>query len=103
MSRSINYLRADMDRAVNMGQQELTVLIIDLREVMAALDSMLAKEAVKFHGQHLGWVCLEKVKEMNQGKRFYLTLRRKKHPDFCLEVFTAPLHVVEEEPTNTPE
>ncbi|WP_338806862.1 hypothetical protein V8U11_06575 [Pseudomonas chlororaphis] len=103
MSQTTSYLLASLHRAMHQGDKTLTVSTLDLKEVLAELQSIKTREEMKCSGGALvGWADPAKVREMREGKRFYLTVRRKKNEHFSKQVCASAAQLADPSLTETP-
>ncbi|WDH24076.1 hypothetical protein [Pseudomonas chlororaphis] len=103
MSQTIGYLLASLHRAQHQGDKTLNVSTLDLKEVLAELQSIKTREEMKCSGGALvGWADPVKVREMREGKRFYLTVRRKKSEHFSKQVCASAAQLADPTLTDIP-
>lgn len=87
MTQATNYLKASLHRAINQGDKALTISTLDLKEVLAELESLHTHQDLRRPGTPLvGWADPQKIQEMRQGQRRYLTVSRKKGETFTQQV-----------------
>ena len=87
MNKTLIFMQADMHRAINSGCAHMEVEIRDIKELLAAVDSAEAREVSERNGQVFGWISPIKMRQMMNGKRFYLTVRRAKSEEFSEPVY----------------
>ncbi|MFK3790963.1 hypothetical protein ACI2KO_11980 [Pseudomonas piscis] len=87
MTHAINYLRASLHRAMNEGDKTLTVSTLDLKDVLAELEKLHTRQDLTRPSAPLvGWADPEKIQQMRQGQRRYLTVSRKRGETFTQQV-----------------
>lgn len=87
MNHAINYLRASLHRAINQGDKSLTVSTLDLKDVLAELEKLhTLHDLTRPSAPLVGWADPEKIQQMRQGQRRYLTVSRKKGETFTQQV-----------------
>lgn len=91
MNRNLLYIQADMHRAINEGRKHVEVSVIDLKELLGAVESAAAREQVERCGIVFGFIRTEQLKEMRSGKALYCSIRRKKKDDYCRPVYCDPI------------
>lgn len=90
MSQTIMFIQADMHRAINSGQRDVVVSVLDLKELLGAVESARARERNEKCGVVFGFVRKETLKQMRSGNLLYLKIRRKKKDDYCEPVYCDP-------------
>jgi hypothetical protein len=91
MNKTILYIQADMHRAINEGRRSLEVSVLDLKELLAAVESAKTRDQNERCGVVFGFVRKETLKEMRSGKTLFLSARRKKNEEYCEPVYCDPL------------
>lgn len=91
MNKTLMYIQADMHRAINNNQRDLVVSVMDLKELLAAVDSAATREQNEKCGVVFGFVRNETLSEMRSGKALFLSIRRKKNEEYCTPVYCDPL------------
>lgn len=87
MSQATDYLKASLHRAINQGDKSLSISTLDLKDLLAELESLRTRQDPKRPGEPLvGWANPAKIQQMRQGQRRYLTVSRKKGETFTLQV-----------------
>ena len=87
MTQATDYLKASLHRAINQGDKSLTISTLDLKEALAELESLHTHQNLNRPGTPLvGWADPQKIQEMRQGQRRYLTVSRKKGETFTRQV-----------------
>lgn len=87
MTQAINYLKASLHRAINQGDKSLNISTLDLKELLAELESLRTRQDPKRPDEPLvGWADPAKIQQMRQGQRRYLTVSRKKGETFTQQV-----------------
>lgn len=90
MNKNMLFIQADMHRAINEGRRHIEVSVLDLKELLAAVDSAAAREQNEKYGVIFGFVRKETLGEMRSGKALYLSIRRKKNDEYCEPVYCDP-------------
>ena len=91
MSRTLQYLQADMHRAMASGFESMDVQIADLKELLARVEAADARQAIEFSGKQLGFATAHKVRKMREGKANFIHISRHKNEHFDTEVFFTKL------------
>lgn len=91
MKSTILFLQADMHRAINSGQRDVVVSVLDLKELLGAVESAATKERNEKCGVVFGFVRAETLKEMRRGNALYLSIRRKKNDEYNTPVYCDPM------------
>ncbi|WP_430445535.1 MAG: hypothetical protein ACQZ2J_30365 [Pseudomonas piscis] len=87
MTQAINYLRASLHRAINQGGKSLTVSTLDLKDALAELEKLQThQDPARPSAPLVGWADPEKIEQMRQGQRRYLTISRKRGETFTQQV-----------------
>lgn len=90
-NKTLMYIQADMHRAINGGQRDLSISVLDLKELLGAVESAAAREKKERCGVVFGFVREETLSEMRSGKALYLSIRRKKNEEYNTPVYCDPL------------
>jgi hypothetical protein len=91
MNKTLMFIQADMHRAINEGRRHVEVSVLDLKELLAAVDSAAAREQNEKCGVIFGFVRPAMLSDMRSGKALHLTIRRKKNEEYCTPVYCDPL------------
>lgn len=92
MNKTMMYLMADLHRTINNGGSSLTISVLDLKELLSAVESAGAREQHEKCGVVFGFVGAETLKNMRSGRALYLTIRRKKNDEYCEPVYCDPIN-----------
>jgi hypothetical protein len=87
MTADLNYLRAELHRAMQQGARSMNVGIEELSSMLATIDSNKEREAREFQGKLFGFVKIHKARAMLSGSRVYLTVSHVKHADFAMPLY----------------
>lgn len=90
-NRALLYIQADMHRAINSGQRDVVVSVLDLKELLGLVESAAARERNEKCGVVFGFVRKETLSEMRSGKALFLSIRRKKNDEYSTPVYCDPL------------
>lgn len=92
MNKNLLYVQADLHRAINSGQRSLSISVLDLKELLGAVESSATREQNEKCGVIFGFVRKETLSEMRCGKTLHLTVRRKKDKkgEYCVPVYCDP-------------
>jgi len=90
MNKTLAYIQADMHRAINAGRKSIEVSVLDLKELLGAVESAAARERNEKCGVIFGFVRTETLKEMRSGNVLYLSIRRKKNDEYRTPVYCDP-------------
>ncbi|MFJ3154002.1 hypothetical protein ACIPIX_07655 [Pseudomonas protegens] len=87
MNQAIAYTKACLHRAINQGDKALTISVLDLKDILAELEKLETRQDPERPSAPLvGWAAPEKIQQMRQGQRRYLTVSRKKGETFIQQV-----------------
>ncbi|WP_092320352.1 hypothetical protein [Pseudomonas saponiphila] len=87
MNQAIAYTKACLHRAINQGDKTLTISVLDLKDILAELEKLETRQDPERPSAPLvGWADPEKIQQMRQGQRRYLTVSRKKGETFTQQV-----------------
>lgn len=92
MNKTLMYLQADLHRTINNGGKSLTISVLDLKELLGAVESAQAREQHEKCGVIFGFVATETLKNMRSGRALYLTIRRKKNDEYSNPVYCDPIN-----------
>lgn len=92
MNKTMMYLMADMHRAINEGRRSFEVSVLDMKELLGAVESANAREQNEKCGVIFGFVATETLKNMRSGRALYLTIRRKKNDEYSNPVYCDPIN-----------
>ena len=90
MNKNLLFIQADMHRAINEGRRSFEVSVLDMKELLAAVDSAASRGQNERCGVIFGFVRKETLKEMRSGKTLFLSARRKKNDEYCEPVYCEP-------------
>ena len=90
MNKNLMFIQADMHRAINEGRRSFEVSVLDMKELLAAVDSAASRGQNERCGVVFGFVRKETLKEMRSGKTLFLSARRKKNDEYCEPVYCEP-------------
>lgn len=90
MNKSLAFIQADLHRAINSGQRDLVVSVLDLKELLGAVESAAVKAQNEKCGIVFGFVRKETLMEMRSGKALFLSIRRKKNDEYNTPVYCDP-------------
>lgn len=90
MNKTLMYLQADMHRAINSGQRDIVVSVLDLKELLQEVLKAEGREVAEKVGHGCGWINPEKLRDLRSGKRFYCTIRLRKNDEFSEQIFCMP-------------
>lgn len=91
MNKTLLFVQADMHRAINEGRRSLDISVLDLKELLSAVESAAAREKAEKCGVIFGFVRTETLSEMRSGKALFLSIRRKKNEEYNTPVYCDPL------------
>lgn len=91
MNKNLLYIQADMHRAINEGRRSFDVSVLDMKELLAAVESARARDQNEKFGVVFGFVRKETLMEMRSGNALYLSIRRKKNEEYSTPVYCDPL------------
>ncbi|MCO7610952.1 hypothetical protein NJH83_12005 [Pseudomonas chlororaphis] len=87
MNPAITYAKACLHRAINQGDKVMTISTLDLKDVLAELEKLVTRQdPARPIAPLVGWADPEKIQQMRQGQRRYLTVSRKKGETFTQQV-----------------
>lgn len=87
MNQAIAYAKASLHRAINQGDKVMTISTLDLKDVLAELEKLQTHQnPARPSAPLVGWADPEKIQQMRQGQRRYLTVSRKKGETFTQQV-----------------
>ncbi|WP_350404321.1 hypothetical protein ABCR88_07675 [Pseudomonas sp. W17] len=87
MNQAIAYAKACLHRAINQGDKAMTISTLDLKDVLAELEKLETRQDPARPSTPLvGWADPEKIQQMRQGQRRYLTVSRKRGETFTQQV-----------------
>lgn len=89
MSRTISYLRADLDRAKNQGSRSLDVSILDLDEILRLAESSSMHERTGNAKKHAGWIKPGSLSMLRSGKKKFTRISQRRSDEFNTEIFFA--------------
>lgn len=90
MNKNLLFIQADMHRAINEGRRSFEVSVLDMKELLAAVDSAASREKNERCGVVFGFVRKETLKDMRSGNALFLSARRKKNDEYCEPVYCDP-------------
>lgn len=90
MSKTLMFIQADMHRAINSGRRDMVVSILDMKELLGAVESAAAKEQNERCGVIFGFSRAETLSDMRSGKALFLSIRRKKNEEYNTPVYCDP-------------
>lgn len=90
-NKTLMYIQADMHRAINSGQRDVVVSVLDLKELLGAVESANARGRNEKCGVIFGFVRKETLNEMRRGHALYLSIRRKKNDEYNTPVYCDPM------------
>lgn len=91
MNSTLMFIQADMHRAINDGHKTFEVSVLDMKELLGAVESARAHEQNEKLGVVFGFVRAETLKEMRSGKALFLSIRRKKNDEYNTPVYCDPM------------
>lgn len=90
MNQTLLFIQANMHRAIQNNERTMEVSILDLKELLGSVMRAEGQKQAEFYGHGIAWANPVKMQEMREGKRFYLTVRRRKNDDFSEQIFCIP-------------
>lgn len=90
MNKNLLFIQADMHRAINEGRKSFDVSVLDMKELLAAVESAKSREQNEKCGIVFGFVRKETLSDMRSGKALFLSVRRKKNDEYCAPVYCDP-------------
>jgi len=91
MNRTLMFIQADMHRAINEGRRTFEVSVMDMKELLGAVESASARERCEKLGILTGFIRDKSLSEIRSGKSLYCTIRRKKNEEYCLPIYSDPI------------
>lgn len=89
MNRTLMFVQADMHRAINSGQRDVVVSVLDLKEMFSHILKTEYQE-IAAQAHIFGWIDPEKLQELRENNRYYASVRRGKNAQFSVPVFCIP-------------
>ncbi|WP_409302801.1 hypothetical protein [Pseudomonas sp. KCJK8993] len=87
MNQAIVYTKASLHRAINQGDKVMTISTLDLKDLLAELEKLQTRQdPARPSAPLVGWADPEKIEQMRQGRRRYLTISRKRGETFTQQV-----------------
>ena len=90
MNKTLMFLQADMHRAINEGRRHVEVSVLDLKELLGAVESAAAREQNERCGVVFGFVRKEMLKDIRSGNTLFISARRKRNDEYCDPVYCDP-------------
>lgn len=81
------YVRAQVQRAESEGARDVTIKIKDMREILAYVDSGVAKERAEGRMRPAGWVSPRDIRNMRRENGSTIRMGRRKSPERCMQVY----------------
>lgn len=82
MNKALQYMQADMHRAINSGATLMEVSILDLKELLSTVEACEKRQSIEFGGTPLGFCTSHKVRKMLAGKANYIHISRVRTENF---------------------
>lgn len=89
MTRTISYLNADMDRAIQCGHKSIDISVADLAEILALAESAAHHQRSESATKHAGWIKPGSLSMLRSGGKNFTRISRRRSDEFNTEIFFA--------------